>query len=137
MIRKLVPESYAKATLLTLIPWAIFGNDEDGIFAEKTSVPGFPAGNETFGQFIRWWTRNPFHNLFFHVLALPLWFSIPLLGKSDWPHFWPKGRVALSLNVLPLLAFRAGGWEGYIGFRPWKYPGGKRIAVFGAALRKH
>jgi len=118
--------------LLLFVPWALFGNDEDGIFAERTSVAGF--SEQTLWTAVRWWLRNPCHNLTHHVIALPLWFAIPIIGKSA-SGFWPDGRVFLALNVLPFVSFRAGGWEGYFGFRPRVVNGLKR-AVFGVALRK-
>lgn len=64
------------------IIWALFGNDEDGPY-------GFYP-HTTWGA-IRWWLRNPFHNLTFHVLN------------------WPGG---------PFWSWKYKGWNGYIGFRP-------------------
>lgn len=65
------------------ILWALFGNDEDGPYGM------FP---HTCWGAVRWWLRNPLHNLCFHVI--------------NWPGgpFWKWGKVP--------------GWNGYIGFRP-------------------
>lgn len=65
------------------IIWALFGNDEDGPYG---IYPHTSLGA------IRWWLRNPFHNLLFHVAN------------------WQNGPI-----------FRFGkrpGLNGYIGFRP-------------------
>src|SRR3954469_9792743 len=59
--------------LLSLTPWgrwALYGNDEDGPYG-----PPY-AGRPTFFEptpwgAVRWWLRNPFHNLLFHVLSWP------------------------------------------------------------------
>ena len=109
--------------------WALFGNDEDGSYG---------GGPETVKQAVWWWLRNPFHNFMFHVIALPLWWSIPLIGRPEKsPSFWPRSNgIMFSLNVLPLFAWRIAGWEGYVGFRPWARPTGEKIAVFGLAFRK-
>lgn len=69
---------------MTWLVWALFGNDEDGIYGM------YP--HTTWGA-VRWWLRNPFHNLCFHVLN------------------WPGG---------PFLRYQGYGWDIYAGFRPWK-----------------
>ena len=63
--------------------WAVFGNDEDGPYGL------YP---HTWVGAVRWWVRNPAHNLTHHVL--------------NWPcgPFFKWGKVP--------------GWNGYIGFRP-------------------
>ena len=69
------------------IIWALFGNDEDTIYGP----PWFNKNKLTRWTAVRWWFRNPFHNLVFHVMV------------------WPGGPI-----------FRWGkvpGWNGYIGFR--------------------
>lgn len=71
--------------------WALFGNDEDGPYGIHSNIPGYDAamgGSETTWQAICWWFRNPFHNLFWHVLN------------------WPGGPMLSISGVL------------YIGFRP-------------------
>jgi len=63
--------------------WACVGNEEDGWFG---------IYEHTLWGAIKWWWRNPFHNLFWHVLR------------------WPNGPI-----------YRWGkkpGWNGYIGWRP-------------------
>ncbi len=90
---KIIPPSRSACNFLTIVPWAIFGNDEDGIFGERSIVPTYGKdAPQTVRQFFRWWTRNPLHNLFWHVLA------------------WPGG---------PYKRWgKPGVWYGYIGFRP-------------------
>lgn len=78
------------------ILWAIFGNDEDGPYG---FYPRTKLGA------VRWWLRNPFHNLFWHVINYP-----------GGPFFkWGKRP----------------GLNGYIGWRP--LPDGN--GVFGVAFR--
>lgn len=62
--------------------WAVFGNDEDG-----------PYGiyEETWWGAVKWWIRNPFHNLCWHVI--------------NWP-----GGPCFRWGKVP-------GWHGYIGWR--------------------
>ena len=70
------------------IIWALFGNDEDSIYGPAW----FNNGQHSKWIAIKWWIRNPFHNLLWHVLN------------------WPGGPF-----------FKWGhspGWNGYIGFRP-------------------
>ena len=79
--------------MLSKITWALFGNDDDGVYGERSIVPTYgPDAPRTPWQRVRWWLRNPFHNLVWIVLA------------------WPDG---------PLLKWgKSSGWNGYIGFRP-------------------
>jgi hypothetical protein len=55
--------------MFSAIIWALFGNDEGGIYGENDDA-WVAAGNtaRTPWTAIRWWFRNPFHNLFIHVL---------------------------------------------------------------------
>lgn len=76
------------------IIWAIFGNDEDGPYGI------YP---HTLLGAVRWWLRNPMHNLFFHVINWP--------GGPYW-HFGKLGGP---------------GWNGYIGWRPWNGAFGIKI----------
>lgn len=51
------------------ITWAIFGNDNDGIFGEEPSAdyrPEMPISNY---KAFRWFCRNPFHNFTFYVIG--------------------------------------------------------------------
>lgn len=90
--------------MIKTILWALFGNDEDGPYGPPYD------GRETFFPrtrwgAVRWWLRNPCHNLFWHVIN------------------WPGG---------PLFKFgKRPGLNGYIGWRP--RPDGN--GVFGAAFR--
>lgn len=66
--------------------WAMFGNDEDGIYGDKSFNP---EQKESIWLAVRWWFRNPFHNLFFHVWNVPR----PFITEGDYPFdvFNPKG----------------------------------------------
>ena len=83
-----IPPNKESAAWWNIITWAIFGNDEDGIFGERSGVSGYDGIAPSFWQFVKWTTRNPLHNLFWHVLV------------------WPGGPMLSIPHVL------------YIGFRP-------------------
>jgi hypothetical protein len=70
--------------------WALLKNDDAG--------PYGPENEHTAWGAIRWWLRNPFHNLCWHVLA----------KEGGW--FFQLGGVP--------------GWWFYIGHRPWTSPPG-------------
>ncbi len=87
------------------IVWALFGNDEDGIYGDKK--PGATLVYEhTWWGALRFWLRNPFHNALHHVLR------------------WEGGPFWRSSPERP-------GWDIYIGFRPFSNPPG----AFGMAFR--
>jgi len=47
--------------------WALFGNDDDGIFGERSCYhPGQPRGVK---KALYWWARNPLHNFTFYVIG--------------------------------------------------------------------
>ena len=49
------------------IAWALFGNDDDGIFGEANDfLPNWQPG---LGKAICWGMRNPLHNFFFYVIG--------------------------------------------------------------------
>lgn len=143
--------------LHALLVWSLFGNREDGpygIYAPKLAPPD--RWNGWYAAW-RWWSRNPMHNLWFHTLAVPLWWSVCLIGRPNESNYWPA-RVAgpdgvevdgtgliIALNPLPYLSFRSARWEGYFGYRPQRQltPDGvpgmgpfRAIGAFGMALRK-
>lgn len=49
--------------------WALFGNDDDGIFGEAQCDPYQLHRCNGCGKALCWWIRNPFHNLFHYVLG--------------------------------------------------------------------
>lgn len=73
--------------------WALFGNDEDGAWGQRSGEPGYDGHPFSVWLAVRWWFRNPAHNLFFHVLRWPggPFFNIPgvfYIGfrpNPDWP----------------------------------------------------
>jgi hypothetical protein len=96
-----IPKSRAQVTSpVTWVLWALFGNDLDGIY--------YPDGRpKDAASFWAWWRRNPFHNLFFHVLNTE---------KLD-----PDSKDRrLYLRIHPFFfRFRRLGWDIYAGWRPW------------------
>lgn len=66
--------------------WALFGNDEDGIYGDLSFNPKCEKSK---WLAIKWWFRNPFHNLFFHVWSVPK----PFTSEGDYPKdvFNPNG----------------------------------------------
>jgi hypothetical protein len=60
--------------------WNLAGNDDDGIFGERQSVPY--STNITTGTFLKWTARNPLHNCFFYTIGSAGWtnhYSLALL----------------------------------------------------------
>jgi hypothetical protein len=53
------------------ITWALFGNDDAGIFAEseKQKIDGYEDRPITTSLAIRWFLRNPFHNFTGYVIG--------------------------------------------------------------------
>jgi len=97
----IVPQSREAATSFNKkVLWALFGNDLDGIFYPDER-PHDAA------SFWAWWRRNPFHNLFFHVINTN---KIDPATKDQWFIFklWPF-----------FFRLRRRGWDIYIGWRPW------------------
>lgn len=142
-LHRIIPDTRADMSFFTAIPWALLGNDEGGIFGERDpyhTVLGNPVTFTLWG-FIRWWFRNPFHNLFFHVLrwdqgdnALILyakdstgsrwWFRAP---QNTWHAQAPERQVYIRL-LAPFFSYRGTKWEAYAG---WRIKG-----ALGFALRK-
>lgn len=134
----LVPPTRSQASGLWLFPWALYGNDDGGLYGERDWNWTTNLGNteQTFSTALRWWLRNPLHNLMFHVLT---WERPQALVAFELPPFkgwhsraarnWatPSGPSAQLVLAPFFFSWRAVGMEGYIGWRE----GG----TFGAALR--
>lgn len=96
--------------------WALFGNDEDGIYGP----PDFMSGSPQWLRAVFWWIRNPAHNLTFHVLAVPS----PFTSTGDFPNdvFNPHGgwnrcmRIGANGKRYPFLSY-IGSCKFYIGWR--------------------
>lgn len=69
---KVVPTSRAEATGWRKITWALFGNDQGGLFGERDHfAERYVADGPSFGLAALWWLRNPAANLFKVVLRWP------------------------------------------------------------------
>lgn len=106
--------------MIRKITWALFGNDEDGIYGtRKWQIDNWGLDLPPYWFVaIFWWLRNPFHNLFWHVLNWP---------NDKASNIWEDGNFIKFRLIPPLISFRKG-LEGYIGFRGHQ-------GVFGVALR--
>ncbi len=136
-LHQIIPPQRPKIYDPRIVLWALFGNDEDGIYGERSVVPtyGKDAPQNT-KQFLRWWTRNPFHNLFFHVLSWPVGNALILVQGPPFkvmhrrpPTNWVSPGKQVIVSLVPLFfSWRVAGWEGYIGWR--------ESGELGAAFRK-
>lgn len=87
--------------LLKKIIWALFGNDDD-----PNPPVNYYAHEPMLYRGVRWWFRNPFHNLTFYVL-----------GLADEPF---RRVVVYPRGISGLLVFRPeGGW--YIACAKYKW----------------
>lgn len=101
--------------------WALFGNDDDSIYGDERWRAGRP---KTIGLAVKWWFRNPFHNLFFYVIGVAdrrrSFWSHPdrLWGTVDgWTFHW------LQVDGLrwkfPFASYRSARISAYAGWRPY------------------
>lgn len=51
------------------LTWSILGNEDDGIFGEGPHANYKPCEKISTYKALRWFIRNPFHNLFFYVVG--------------------------------------------------------------------
>lgn len=107
------------------ILWALFGNDEDGIYGCGTKWN--PQCEKTWRRAVGWWFRNPFHNLTHHVIGI--------YGKPFESHIvyennpgWSKSTRVLNNKQYPYWNYRGSSFQFYFG---WRSSG-----AFGIALRK-
>lgn len=107
------------------ILWALFGNDEDGIYGCGTNWN--PDCEKSAWRAIRWWFRNPAHNLTHHVIGI--------YGKPFESHIvyennpgWSKSTRVLDNKQYPYWNYRGHGIQFYFG---WRASG-----AFGIALRR-
>lgn len=137
---RIIPASWSVCPWYLAVPWALFGNDADGICGERSGVPGYQGAPVTFRNFGRWWTRNPMANLMALVLSRRIQRGYALLGtpQDALRPFWPANvpGALLAWNGGPLFAWELAGWEGYIGMRPRDIPGRGLCGVPGLALRR-
>lgn len=130
---KIIPGSRADVNLLTWLPWALFGNDEGGLFGELdpyyTHSYGARSPDISFWGFVKWWFRNPFHNLFFHVLRWDAGNNALVLYARDetgsrWFFRAPQrtwhadqGKQLYIRLLAPFVSYRGAKWEIYAGWR--------------------
>ena len=121
--------------LPALLIWALFGNADDGPYGFLARAYHPPHDWATAA---RWWVRNPAHNLWFYVLALPLWWRVVLIGQAS--GYMPASRpgVLVMLSPLPFICLQSRSWTAYIGFRPQVQRANvnRPIGAFGIALRR-
>ena len=148
LLNKIIPSNRKDATWLTWLPWALFGNDEVGVYGERSPVWHSEYPDLTVKTWFLWWARNPFCNLFTYVINWPhkqqrVLFSWGAEGERKGWRFWylrpagiwqeptdvPFGQITYSVWP-PDIDFRAKWVEGYIG---WHGFNGK----FGMAFRRN
>lgn len=114
--------------LLLFIPqvrWALFGNDDDGFYGD---LSWNPTGKKTWWTAVRWWGRNPCHNLCFYVIGLAtnpitnIEHKFNRYGMYPKDVFAPSGFLNLTVIVyefwlLPFISLSFGSSKFYFGWR--------------------
>jgi hypothetical protein len=113
--------------------WALFGNVDDGLFGDDRFNP---SGSRSVWTAVRWWFRNPFHNLFFYVIGVA---DITRIVTGRWGGSfyrpgggfltcWTTAPVFSSRYVvhLPFASVTSAHLQAYVGWRP---SGGFGIAM--------
>lgn len=97
------------------IVWALFGNEDDGIYGDEK----WRAGRaKTWNLAVIWWFRNPFHNLFFYVIGVAdrhrTFYSTREWGSPGWTFH----ALRCGWLWLPFISYR-GRVKFYAGWRPY------------------
>lgn len=108
------------------VAWALFGNDDDGIFGEEVRYKVERISDT--GKALCWGVRNPLHNFCFYVIGSAercnseLTFIQLAPGNSKCFHYEPVGQTNFPSKSS---CFYAGlhGWKPYIALR-LAYPQG-------------
>ncbi len=106
------------------LAWLLFGNEDDGIYGDATWRAGRPR---SFGLAVKWWLRNPCHNLTWYVLGIANRDRLLVINKDSDAPGWVYGYLSAGWLRLPFLAYN-GRLVGYIGWRP--------SGAFGLKLRR-
>ncbi len=103
------------------IIWALFGNDDDGIYGDLNFNP---SQQKTWWIAIKWWLRNPFHNFTFYVIGLA---DIPesdytRRGRYPFTNFnpymgWNFTAITYKWLWLPFISYEGEFGKFYIGWR--------------------
>lgn len=118
------------STTVANLRWALFGNDDDGIYGPDW----FNKGRETSWVAIKWWLRNPCHNLTFYVppFGYALWTRVPgaVRVTATWYGKKTERKFCKVWNIkwLAFREFKTSWIEGYFGHR--------ERGNFGVALRR-
>lgn len=107
--------------------WVLFGNEDDGIFGDSVWNPNRHTDPLTA---VRWWFRNPCHNLCFYVVGVAD--KARVLRGPTAPDMDAPGLVWMvtlaGRRRLPFVAFNGRHVVAYIGWRP--------SGAFGLKLRR-
>lgn len=97
--------------------WALFGNEQDGIYGDSNWNP---EGKTDAWTAVKWWFRNPLHNLTWHVIG----FVQESTTRYDMRDIdGPGWNLAYSVrDAYPKRKYRfaryiGDGWEFYAGWR--------------------
>ncbi|HSH98886.1 MAG: hypothetical protein ACAH07_06055 [Methylophilaceae bacterium] len=76
--------------MINAIIWALFGNDDDGIYGDSNWNK---TGSKSWWTAIKWWFRNPFHNFCFYVIGFADVPASEYVRKGRYPYsvFSPYG----------------------------------------------
>jgi len=101
--------------------WALFGNVDDGLFGDLNFNP---QGKRSLWTAIKWWFRNPMHNLMFYVVGVA---DKPRMICGPWADAHDRGAeggLLWSLTYvgrrwrLPYVNYTKGRIKAYAGWRP-------------------
>jgi hypothetical protein len=114
--RRTIPASNKRGLL-----WALFGNEDDGFYGDANWNPQRKTDRKTA---IKWWFRNPAHNLTFYVLGVADKERL-VCGPHGDDHqlegggfVWSFTMVMGSKIKLPYINYTKGRIKAYAGWRP-------------------
>ena len=103
---------------LPLVIWALFGNATDGVIGDKHFNP---EQKDTFWIRVKWWFRNPFHNLTWFIIGFAdkpsVRFDFNQEEVEGWNKSFSLAGDSKKDKLYPFILYKRKRFTFYIGWR--------------------
>lgn len=96
------------------LAWALFGNATDGLIGDKVFNP---EQKDTIWIRVKWWFRNPCHNLTWFVIGFADRPSVRFDFSKEEVDGWNKSFSLIDDKLYPFILYKGRKFTFYIGWR--------------------